>query len=408
MGYDVLWQGDMVALAQQVLALQSADWGGGSFSRVFGQPSSARVIDGSLSSGITPAWLAYLYQDDLVILVAGVRNASQAVAVYQSAGQPRILVGAASVSPAIGIVAVQIGTRVLKSAQGGYSRAVLAGHSYGGAIAEVLAAYLAGVAPELPVQVFSTGAPRPGDNTVGAALANATCARIMTEGDPIPHFPCHFDEAPFGVFALGYQTALTWSHYAQGPGGRLVNRMGDLRSAELPPLFVPVVDADLVLWLGAALSGGHPEHNLTTYLARLEKGVPQLAAPVPTDTASLKGETVVPLPQAVFNLGPVTGPLVFVESETMAGEQVYIPPQYRAKAYRIGSQYFVYWMNFPLSQTTSFSRAKSQAKYLNFYLRRVQNGYSFSNAEFLKAATAYFTQASSANAGFQPVLSVEF
>lgn len=405
---DITTRQGMLAVASQLLTLSDLDWSNSLSADVFGQKIGQTIFYGGNSRGLIPARAAYLTGSDLVILVAGVRTPSQAGFIYTGSKGPLIGVGEASVNSAFAIAARQIWTELSPVIPGSYASVLLAGHSYGGAIAQVLSALWAFTNTKADIFCFSTGSPRVGDTSMSSALGRVTCVRLMNHNDPVPFFPPHFDEAPAGTIAAGLDAALAWSRYVHGPGGYVLSQKGEISGSEVPNQGAPTADVDLLGWLGLAITEGHPAHNLRTYVSRLAVGVPVFGPPVPPVPAGLKGEFEVPLTPALFNLGLHEGLVHYERLKDMSDSSVYIPPQYLPIAKTIQGQSSVFWFGSPLMTTNSFSNAKTISKYMRRWLRYMQRAKEFDNGVMDTAFIDYLAVASSPTSGFSPVLAVKY
>ena len=66
---------------------------------------------------------------------------------------------------------------------------ILVGHSYGGAVAAILAARYRIFSPGRPIQLLTLGMPPPGDDALLAWLDQVVSWHIRNEGDPVPYLP---------------------------------------------------------------------------------------------------------------------------------------------------------------------------------------------------------------------------
>lgn len=100
---------------------------------------------------------------------------------------------------------------------------ILTGHSYGGAVVQVLAAKMIAADPDREVDLLTLAAPQPGDARLQALIAPLRQTHYINEGDPIPFLP------PNGVTIgalwpfLGPILRFIWPEFV-GPRHRLVLR----------------------------------------------------------------------------------------------------------------------------------------------------------------------------------------
>jgi pimeloyl-ACP methyl ester carboxylesterase len=148
---------------------------------------------------------------------------------------------------------------------------LLCGHSYGGAVVEVLAAMLKADGHEWPVSYMTFGAPRAGWQNLVDALVTAEGRRYVNELDPITMLPPKFTEAPSAVLAAGGVVAALWNQYQHPHGGRLLYPDGSIEPGEAAASSCRIEAQNLATWI---VGGGGvllAEHLLPTYLARLRQ-----------------------------------------------------------------------------------------------------------------------------------------
>ena len=360
----------------------------------------------SYSSGVDPAhaWSNTPPQGHIVI--CGASSATMFGSVAQGPTLPLVRTGVG------GIMATLTGPadRILKQFLGVKPSCppsvVITGHSYGGSIALVIAAEILALFPGTKVQCLTFGSFRPGDSALDAALAGATVYRLMTPYDPIPRYPPTFTEAPLMTFNLGYRLLTLFQSFVQAGPGWLLNQDGTEVPSGLSLLPYPIQDAILSTWLIGGNALASHQHSYRTYLQYLLNGAPyQIPAPPLGPIANLKGDIIVNVPQAVFNLGPVLGPQALQQMEAIV-QSVYIPANHRFKVIHVLNSYQVQWEGFTFLTGQGRSNAKTFAKAGNKLLRVMQSTSSVSRSAFVNALNAYLTAAGSGTTGFQPVLSV--
>jgi hypothetical protein len=283
---------------------------------------------------------------------------------------------------------------------------VVAGHSYGGALAQIVAARLRAQVPNSKVQCLSLGAPRIADGSLNDQLHDVSLARIFNEGDLIVRFPPHLDEAPIAMLALGLAVTLAFNVYVQPGGGLVLDSLGDLREQDVPVLNWPIQDANLLTWLAGANGYGSNEHSYKTYAKRLKVILPQPIEPfVGGPETRLKGELAPVVDQADFNLAGAMQ-LFLNGGRIMAFSSVYVPVQYRWTFSRLGDTWYLYWMGLQVGAAQTKSSAKTICKAANRWLRYMQNAKRIDHTDIGTALQLYLGVAGSASTGFMPVLTV--
>jgi pimeloyl-ACP methyl ester carboxylesterase len=360
----------------------------------------------SFSSGVDPAHAWSNSPPEGHIIICGASSASMFASVAQGPTLPIVSTAVGGIMATLTGPADRILRQFLGVKQYCPPSVVITGHSYGGSLALVIAAELLALFPGTKVQCLTLGSFRPGDSSLDAALAGATVYRLMNAHDPIPRFPPTFTEAPLMTFNLGYRLLTLFQSFVQAGPGWILNPDGTETPSGLPLLAYPIQDLTLLTWLVGVNGLASYEHNYRTYLNNLNNGAPYaIPAPPVGPIANLKGDIIINVPQAIFNLGPVQGPAALLQQEAIV-QSVYIPANHRMKVVRAINSYQVQWEGFTFLTGQGKSNAKTFAKAGNKLLRVMQSTSSVSRSGFVNALNAYLSACGSGTAGFQPVLSV--
>lgn len=170
--------------------------------------------------------------------------------------------------------------------QTGPYEVTLYGHSYGGAVAQVIPLLLRAWNPDVQIKVVTFGSPR--FATVGFCPLDGPAwgvHRFMNNGDPVPYLPPHYDEdaAGYAVYSLVLGANLNrWTHV--GNGTVMNNNLDryDARSALLPDIGSIPPGVSIMGWATQMLVDPTTEHGISTYDARLAEWFPEAAnAPPP-------------------------------------------------------------------------------------------------------------------------------
>lgn len=369
--------------------------------------SNYRLYGVRWSTNQCPAFMWFTDGFQLVVIIAGANELQQGLDFAAAALVPGIPLGKGQCNAAALIQAKAVSAAVQAVIPLLPASVLIAGHSYGGAIAQVLCALWNAPGLGVAFQVYTTGAPRVGDTYFASNLDGLPVVRFMDTADPIPRFPPHFSEAPILTVALGFIQAANLSYWAQGNGGLVLDVLGNETPAELPPSFFPIGDATLASWLIGPNGLQANEHWYKTYQTRLglHAAFSGPAPPVP-GPASLKGETVLALTPAELAAGPVLGPVLQLGVGNLAFQSVFIPVAYRWKPVKVGAVWYASWQGQTVITCQSHSQARSICKAANKFLRVMQNATSVSRGLTQSTWGSYLTAASSSTTGFSPVLSV--
>jgi pimeloyl-ACP methyl ester carboxylesterase len=278
----------------------------------------------------------------------------------------------------------------------GEGEAILAGHSYGGAIVQVLSAILATRYPKLNVQTLTFGSPRPGDAAFARRMNNRNLLRIMADDDPIPRFPPHYDEAPLlylsalGPIAAGYQRAV------QPRAGQQLREDGSRKAANLPDLNVPIHEVTLLQWAVTPYAFSSARHAGYHYVRRLAKSIP-----VPPARPVVEAFNTVPENDQVIVKPDVQPPVVveaaaqvipFLEGESMT---TYVAPKYLTSVQRVGDTFSVVWMDEVIGTSLTFSNAHTHSKHMNAWLRRLAASATVNQSALISALQKWLLVAQS-------------
>jgi hypothetical protein len=404
---DVRQRGDCNTMSQLIQWLVEQDSGPRSIATLQLLTKGNAINLPVFSAGQTPAYWVLSDGANMIVVVAGATTAREGLDLIGGAMIPGIPVGIARCNAAA-VIQAQIIEAVVTNLVPSFPQRVLAvGHSYGGAIAHVLAAGWHQFQPNLTVQLYTQGSPRVGDVRLAAVLDNIDKLRVMNFGDPVCFFPPHFAEAPFATIALGFIQAYNLSFWAHAGGGTVLDNQGNLYGSELPPISLIINDTSLLAWAAGVNGFLNSEHDSATYLRRMTNQGPAAPAP-PVDPfrAGFKGELALPLTPAELAAGPINGPLLQEGKGTVAFSSVFIPVAYRWKPVKIGQVWWATWQGLQVVACQSHSQAKSICKAFNKSLKVLQNASSVSKGIMLSTWGSYLVAAGASTAGFTPVLTV--
>lgn len=354
-------------------------------------------------SGLIPSWAWLGSGKSSTILIDGTRTVLQAGAQFESALQPLVQERVGAVDRLTWNSALSIFNVIDKASWSLGQSVAIGGFSYGAGIAEILGVLIHLSWPSLRIRTLAVGAPRVGDSSFCALSVSTNLTRLMSGGDPVPFFPPKLEEAPLGVVALQSQGSYNFQTRQQPSGGLVVFEDGSLVSANMPPYVLPIKDVYLLQWLTATAASQFTEHSLSHYLSlmvrcatryegRLEEKVsvsPFAAYPALTLGAFAAG---------VAAFISTTAAKAVKESNGMA----YVPTQYRAMVNKVGTSYTVTWMNLLIAGPLTQSQCRTVAKYLNKWIRTMQERGPIVQAQLVAAINAFAAISQSGAAGFDP------
>lgn len=354
-------------------------------------------------SGTVPAWAWFRFNRTLVVVIDGVTTALQGAALADSYTKPMRgqdgwkAVGLAY-QDASTIVNVLDSIHTLPA-----MNLLVAGYSYGGCLAECIAAMVTGNQLWPNLELLTFGSPRPGDEALALRLRSVPTRRLMNDDDPVPRFPPHANEAWLATSLLPFPIAYLLSLYCQPQGGIQLSDSGQLTATELPSRFLPIADVDLVQWVVSTHGMRATSHSISTYVERLKLAVAPRGAGAAAAVASKVVEVPKPLSITEFNalVTLVAGGVGSTSSQekSMAG---YIPPKFRPRTLSVQGLHYVYWMGVPIATCKTASAAKTIAKYLFKMLRTWQTDGQVNVTGFNQAWTSFMSSANLGGLGFSP------
>jgi hypothetical protein len=354
-----------------------------------------------------PAWVWIDTGDQVIVSLAGILTPQDGLAVFTNSLQPLTRFGAFSAADQVLSAARSVFGALGDRFVGGPRSWVLNGHSYGGSIALVLAAVLAAAGVVQDVQICTFGSPRPGDFSLRDVLAHWTVRRYMSSDDPVPRFPPHPFEAPALTLFTPVLVASQWAQYVQPQGGVVLWPDGTITVGQRPPQLLPITDLTLAGWALSDRGFFATGHRVSEYAHRVDLAaaavLPSASNPIvgspPERPAVLDAQT-----QQALATGAVPNPLSPLGGFPVQG---FIPPQFRAKAVKTGPLvYKVMWMGRNVLTGTNRSNARSLARGVNGWLRRMQGAQSADHTAFNASLADYWLVCVSSSLGFNPPLVV--
>lgn len=222
----------------------------------------ATVSSFSQPSATIPAGVIGQVGATAVVWITGTTNFQQLVvqAFYFATGP--INQGLYSASALYEAAANAIAAEINAAGAGTATRIVLAGHSYGGAVAMVLAAKMLIANPGRRVELLTVGAPAPGDKRLVDLIDALRQTHYADERDPIPFMPPRGLTFAALVVIIGPLLALLWPTFVRPPRVRTITedgRLVDELTEDLPD--------DLIYITSLAIAAGLSVPNFQNHRA---------------------------------------------------------------------------------------------------------------------------------------------
>lgn len=266
---DILSGADQLAIARIIVLLyDDPPAAQAALELLMGPTATVTVVPNSDS--LVPGSVIGVRDDLTVVILAGTSNELQAAtySVFSLTGPADF--AQYSTNLVWKVAASETEDRVNAAGADPAGRILLAGHSYGGAAAALLAADYRLAQPARDIDVLTYGAAKPGDERLAVILKTVRLVRLANHGDPIPALPPSYLQALpyFGVLPVFVQ--VNWVNLTQPTGQYVLSAAGDKTETEDSTLSV-----EYMLAVVAALTTGPPlpypfAHGSAEYVRRLQ------------------------------------------------------------------------------------------------------------------------------------------
>lgn len=189
-------------------------------------------------------------------------------------------------SGAFADAARQLITEINPSVVGQAEEIYLFGHSYGGAVAQALAALAYG-STQPRIRIWSYGAPRPGLFRLGTILQSVTNTRFFTDDDPVRFIPPHSSEVPALTALDQVPLIIGCNQQVQCPIGWELQSDGRIVETEGPSTVLHAVATSIASWCADIQGFRSVNHELGNYIRRFTSAVNSLNPVIDTS-----GETI--------------------------------------------------------------------------------------------------------------------
>jgi len=208
-----------------------------------------------------------------LVCIAGTSNFQQAAAqiAYGFSGIQDM--GVYSTNFAWFVAATAIASRISSAGVNPGLPITLVGHSYGGAIAAVLATVFRNVSSTRTIRLITYGMPRPGDERMREILSSVPSTHLANFNDPIASIPSvGIELVPFVAITPPSLFAL-WSSVTKPGGQIIVHPDGGFEETERQTLLFAFFLEVMTLLIAQASLPAFTNHTIAEYVRRLELGV---------------------------------------------------------------------------------------------------------------------------------------
>ena len=220
---------------------------------------------------LAPKWRWAEFDCLRFAVIAGTTSSMQFATQALSAAAGPISGTAFKTSPFWRTMADYINTRMEATSPDDGRMTCFVGHSYGGALAQILAADRVAAGKAESTRYITFGAPRAGDADLYLLLAQAEGRIFENEGDIVPALPPA--NAMMTLLAPLFPLAMmaNWNEFAAPRDAFLMSAQGGIALVgHLQPPFLDVVTAATIL-LNASELPGAPSHQIAEYVRRLSR-----------------------------------------------------------------------------------------------------------------------------------------
>lgn len=250
---ELLYQGDGFAAAVALLALVP----GATITRV---PNSASVTPGSLIA---------VRGDQTTIVVSGTTNFQQWAlqAMFGAAGA--FDYGMYSALALWHDASTVVLDRILVAGASTTGPIRLVGHSYGGAVASIMAArYRLGIAAR-DMQLLTFGCPHPGDSRLASILDDVTSVHLSNHDDPVTYIPPSGPALALIAWMIPTVVQNRWGVYHPPPGRVRLSETGVRSAVSEPESVYPFLFRLVTAYLASQQPEAIYAHNMWEYSRRI-------------------------------------------------------------------------------------------------------------------------------------------
>lgn len=313
------------------------------------------------------------------------------------------------VNPAIDSGAGFIARNLPLEARNDTRHIFLAGHSYGGALAEAVARRLVLDSWGQSIKWVSFGAPRLGGRTYVRGWQRAQGVRWMHDADPVPLSPPRTVDFFALALVVGPQVAVRFSNFWHPAGGVRLFPPANAEASELPEFTFNSWPLNFGAWLFGLDTDPFSPHSLQSYRNFLFTLVPVpyttsagifRTAPVESGTAASRRDENRAEQAAVARLN-------VIERQQQA-VPVKIPPAKAFQAVRIGRVWYVTFGGEVISLAGPKRRARALARQGNEFLARLPGQAVVDTAQLSAQFTAFLAAAQDPASGIVPLFNTAF
>ncbi len=308
-----------------------------------------------------------------VILIQGVKRESTALRLMQAYGERFDLEQPAGLNAQVKRAMVELDNAFFSVSGSLRDSVILAGHSFGGAVAQAWGAFLKRHAPAKTVRVITFGSPRVGIRQWQDENGTLNHVRYWNDGDPVPLIAPRTSEAVAAHAVIHRQASYRWNQFGnQGRGVRLsVTGKADAEAKGVQP--APLTEVNVIGWATGLLQRPVQAHSIQEYYLRLDRAadanVSWHTGP-PAQTIRARRGDPEPPPPSPQDVPVVAAQIAVVSAAVVAVRSAPIPTDYSFR--QVGGEWGVFRGVEFVTFCASRARAQRIARTANTLLQQAR------------------------------------
>lgn len=364
-----------------------------SMCEAFNEPDPAYLIDRLARTEVAPSTsqlfspftdqrpdLAIVrWPDSTWILLGGIRNTVQGIQFVADALRgPQSNEGFQNVNPMVSNAAIQVWNRLTTFGLRSTDNYLIAGHSWGGAVAHCLSNWIETTRSGNICRSISFGAPKFGTSRGTGSMRGSNATRWMNDDDPVPFaVPSGSESARVTLLLTAGQLANV-SMFEHTTDGLRITRELTVLDGFYPSIPVPDPGVALTSWFLGESMVGAPPHWIGTYAYRLRLIRAALDAQVIVEHSAGAAIASTP-PDAPADPPNNAPPPPIIRSTDPAGVPVPVTvrrPSASGYQRRPDGLYIVFWQG----QEIALVRTRTRARRMAGAIKRINTGLRQSTA----------------------------
>lgn len=285
---------------------------------------------------------------------------------------------------------------------------VIAGHSLGGAVAQIIAGRVKATSRLAGVNVCTFGAPKPTAHAFCAEINSCDTARWMNDNDPVPLIPPSSLDSLAVLLVFSVRENQRFQNFDQPHGGIQLFAGGTTEARKYPDTAAINTVTNLAAWLASIDQARNTAHDMPAYVSRLafivNQAPPSGPPPAPTDESG--ADDAASRRSLTDSQKRVLQRLVANEAARHAGPRS-IPLEVKAQSLKVGNVWQVQLAGEMIAVTSRRRTAASIVRKFNAMLGAVLQQGLVSKEGVKAGVDKFLDMASTPGSGVRPQLPTE-